>query len=392
MSRMSMWAITTKAKDSEFVGTLAAIAKKTKMPFSSVCDDYSNLIEKVSQWSVLPEIVVFDVPDDIDVFKALNELSAAVPEGNVNLVLTGVPNDILIYRQLKAFGVSEIFSDDISEEDLEKVIADIATRELRETEIDPRRAVYVWSASGGSGGTSVSLAMSKQFAKEGKRTLHIDLDILTAPASYLFSAKEGAIETYGLIEALMTPNRIDSVFLERSIQRVDKNLFYLSGRKKLNDDGFDTAAVSMLIARAQRNFDMIVIDTPWRNQPETDWGKVNGTSYIVANPTATSFIGFSMISKEISATPSQTPTFLILNKKGEFKSNDFSDKAFAEGFDGEILPLQYDPAACGKMFFAQKTLIDLGGKIAKQVKIIMKTLPTTDKPVAKKSWLGGLLS
>lgn len=385
MARMSISVLTYQGEDSVLVERSAQIAKKSKLGMNTITGSYAEILETVGSWAVLPEIVLFDLPEGLDVFEALNDLSEQFPEGEVELILTGVANDIMTYRKLKSMGVAEVFPDDPDTEELALAIEDIATRELRATDIDPRRVVYVWSASGGAGGTTVALAFAKHLSRQGQRTLYLDMDIFAAPASYMFAAKEGAQETYGLIEALMMPSRIDSVFLERAIQKVDKNLFYLSGRKKLGDAGFDPIAMSILVSRAQKNFDVVVVDTPWRPLPEVDWGKVNGTSFIVASPTATSYLGFSTIAKELESTPSKAPVHGIVNKAGEFKSSSFTPKMFDEATAGDVYPLAYDPAATGKLFFAQKTLLDVGGKLQKPLAKILALLPSPASESGRKN-------
>lgn len=375
MARSSITVLSSSGEGSRLFEVVREAASKSRLGYSELSGSYDNLLETVADWAVLPEIVLFDLPEEKDVFEALEDLSERFPEGPVELILTGVRNDITTYRKLKQMGVSEVFPEDPNQSDIEKAIHEIATRELRLTEIDPRRVVYVWSSSGGAGGTTIALAFSKHMAKTGHRTLFLDMDIHSAPASYMFSAKEGARETYGLIEGLMNPKRIDAVFLERAIQKVEKNLFYLSARKKVGDKDFDPAAMSVLVSRAQKNFDMVIVDTPWRPVPEVDWGKVNGTSFIVASPTPTSYLGFSAIAKELASTPSQAIAYGIINKSGEFRSNDFTPKMFGDAIDGDVFVMPYDPQATGKLFFAQKTLVDIGGKIAKPLRRITDSLP-----------------
>jgi Mrp family chromosome partitioning ATPase len=375
MSRMSVAALTTLPDEAGYLEKMDEAAKFNQLAFTGTRGTYQEILDVVASWVILPEVIIFDVPEDKDAFDALSDLAERVPKGSGDVVLTGVPNDIKTYRKMKSMGVSEIFPSEQGEDELKSVLEEIANRELRSTEIDPRRAVYVWSASGGAGGTSVALAFAKYLSKEGRRTLFIDLDLYSAPASYMYAGKEGARETYGLVESLITPGRIDAVFLERAIQKVDKNLFYLSSRKKSSDTDFDATALSTLVSRAQNNFDVVVVDTPWRGEPVTDWGKVNGVSFVVAAPTATSYLGFTTIVKELASTSSKSPIFGIINKSGEFKSNDFTRKMFAEAIDNEVFELPYDPAATGKMFFAQRTMAEVGGRIARPLNRIMKNLP-----------------
>jgi hypothetical protein len=261
-------------------------------------------------------------------------------------------------------------------EELRPSLEFIATKELRNTGIDPRRVVYVWSAAGGAGGTTFALAFASHFAREGRRTLIIDMDIYAAPVSFMFNAVNGAQETSGLLDILANPSRVDALFLERAIQKARENLYYLSSRRRANDQELNPQALATIIARAQQNFDMVVVDVPWRAQPEPDWVRVNGPSYIVAAPNPQGLLGFSTIAKELQGSATKAPVMGIINKQGEFKSNDIGLKVFSDGFAGKVLTFPYDPAETGRLFFDQKSLDQMRGRAKKPIKTILATLPS----------------
>ena len=279
-----------------------------------------------------------------------------------------------IYRRLKEMGVREIFSGTPSEDDLGKILHSHKQTKRRETGIDPRKCVYVWSACGGAGGTAVALSIAKKFAKDNLRTLFIDMDLFTAPACFMLNSEKGARETTGLVDALSNPGRVDSLFLERVIDVAGPNLFYLSARKKGVESEPKSEAVQALISRAQQSFDMVVVDIPWRCYPNVDPLYVQGHSYVVTTPTANGLIGFLTKMKELSNAPGKFPTFGVMNKEGEFKVNDIEARHFNVIDNLRMLSIPYDQAA-SKMFFEQKTFIELGGKFGKAMNEIFATLP-----------------
>jgi len=65
----------------------------------------------------------------------------------------------------------------------------------------------------------------------------------------------------------------------------------------------------------------------------------------------------------------------VINRKGEFKSNDIEKSSFREAADIETMAIPYDASAAGRMFFEQKTYLDMSGKIRKAAERILKTLP-----------------
>jgi MinD-like ATPase involved in chromosome partitioning or flagellar assembly len=378
MSRLTFAILTQRPADDPAVVALLGLASGLGMAVLPVHGaDRAALFAQVAEWKMLPEIVFIDRPDGMGAEDTIYAFGDVAPEGDAEIILAGVPNDIDVYRQMKGLGVVEIFIDFPTADDLRPTLEIIATREARSIGIDPRRVVYVWSASGGAGGTTFALAFANRFAQEGRRTLLLDLDVFAAPVSYMLNANAGAQETSGLLDILASPSRVDALFLERAIQKAAgrENLFYLSSRRRSNEMAFDSKSVSTIIARAQQNFDMVVVDTPWRVNPEPDWARVNGPSYIVATPAPQSLLGFSTVLKELSGGALKSTITGIINKSGELKGGDIPQKVFADGFNGKLFPFPYDPTEAGRLFFEQRTLDQVGGKVRRPLVPILATLP-----------------
>lgn len=375
MSRLSVVVLNLDGQDAPALTAVRSAAESADMAFADVSASFDEILMKVSEWSVLPEIVVLQAPEGMEPQDAIAEVGSRFPEGEAEVVLFNVPNDIRAYRDLKAQGVREIFSGVPTEEEMSETLEEITQDKLRRTGIDPRKAVYVWSGCGGAGGTAVAMSMAKKFAKDGRRTLYLDLDLSSGPAAFMFNAEAGARETMGLVDALANPGRIDALFLERAIDVADKNLFYLSARRRENDPLPVPAAIPVLISRAQQNFDMIVIDIPWRGIPQPDMNHVQGHSYVVAPPTPSGLLGFSVLMKDLANAPGKSPIHGIINRVGEFKSNDIMKSTFKEAGDIDFFQIPYDAGTAGRMFFEQKTFHELGGRVKKAIDRIFKTLP-----------------
>jgi cellulose biosynthesis protein BcsQ len=375
MSRLSVAVLSLQSEDSPFIHEVSAAAERSDISFIAHCGELDEIYRIVEDLTVLPEILLIQVPEGADPEEILQGYGERLPEGEAETILFDVPNDISVYRSLKQAGVREIFSGIPTGEDIEDVFEEIRQNSLRRSGIDPRKAVYVFSACGGAGGTSLATTFARKFAREGRRTLYIDLDLATGPGSFMFNAERGARETMGLMEALANPNRIDALFLERAIDVADKNLFYLSARRRSSDPDPDPASIPVLVSRAQQNFDMVVVDVPWRPNPEPDMMAVQGHCYVVAPPSPAGLLGFSVLIKEIDSAPARNPVYGVINRQGEFKSNDILRSSFKEAGDIEMFHIPYDAVSAGRMFFEQKTYIDMSGKLRKSTERILKTLP-----------------
>lgn len=375
MSRLSVVVLNLDGEDAPALTAIRGAAEAADMAYADVTGNFDDILKAVSEWSVLPEIVVLQAPEGMEPQDAIAEVGGRFPEGEAEVILYNVPNDIRVYRDLKISGVREIFSGVPTEEEMAEAFDSITQDNLRRTGIDPRKTVYVWSACGGAGGTSLALSIARKYAKDGKRTLFVDLDMWSGPGSFMFNAENGARETNGLVDALANPGRIDALFLERIIDVADKNLFYLSARRRENDPRPNPASVPVLISRAQHNFDMVVLDIPWRSDPQLDMNHVQGHSYVVAPPTPAGLLGFSVMMKDLSNAPGKSPIYGVLNRVGEFKSNDIMKTTFKEAGDVDFFQIPYDAQNAGRMFFEQKTYLDLPGKTKSATAKIFKTLP-----------------
>jgi len=392
MSRLSVVVLNLDGEDAPALTAIRDAAEAADMAFNDVTGNFDDILKAVSEWSVLPEIVVLQAPEGMEPQDAIAEVGGRFPEGEAEVILYNVPNDIRVYRDLKVSGVREIFSGVPTEEEMAETFDAITQDNLRRTGIDPRKAIYVWSACGGAGGTSLALSIARKFSKEGKRTLFVDLDMWSGPGSFMFNAENGARETNGLVDALANPGRIDALFLERIIDVADKNLFYLSARRRENDPKPNPASVPVLVARAQHNFDMVILDVPWRSDPQLDMNHVQGHSYVVAPPTPAGLLGFSVMMKDLANAPGKSPIYGVLNRVGEFKSNDIMKTTFKEAGDVDFFQIPYDAQNAGRMFFEQKTYLDLPGKTKSAVSKIFKTLPggaEGDTPAAGKAGRAG---
>lgn len=375
MSRLSVAVLNLEGEGARIVDDVSDAAKSADISSAAFSGSLDELYRVVEDWTILPEILVIEVPEGMDALEVLQGYGERLPEGEAETILFNVPNDIALYRELKHAGVREVFPGLPSRDDVGEVFDDIRQTSLRRSGIDPRKAVYVFSACGGAGGTSLATTIARKFARQGRRTLYVDLDLATGPGSFMFNAERGARETMGLVEALANPNRIDALFLERAIDIADKNLFYLSARKRSSDPDPDPSSIPVLISRAQQNFDMVVVDVPWRPNPEPDMMAVQGHCYVVAPPSPAGLLGFSVLVKEIDSAPARNPVFGVINRQGEFRSNDIEKSAFKEAGEIEMLSIPYDAKAAGRMFFEQKTYIDMSGKISGAAERVMKTLP-----------------
>jgi len=348
------------------VETIAAAARRMDFSVEERVRDFESSLRDLGEFVVAPDIVVMDVSAAGDPMAAVARIGEAAIDSEFDLILTGVPNDARLYRRLRALSVSDVFDETPEDDEVSLTLTRIL--ESRETLIDllPGKVTYVWSTCGGAGGTSVAVAVARRHVDVGRRTLLIDLDTVGGAVSFAIDHVNGARETPALVEALVSPDRVDALFLNRAVFSPERNLSYLSVR---HDSAIIPAegALGSLIKRAQASFDMVVVDIPWRGQIAPYRREIVGLNVIVVNQTPASLLGYGAIRRMIDASGSSADVAVLVNRFKEASAApilpaDFSDKT------SEIVLAPYDANAMAKASIKGETMFSAPGKLGRAMK------------------------
>jgi pilus assembly protein CpaE len=119
--------------------------------------------------------------------------------------------------------------------------------------------VFVGSR-GGVGTTTTAVSCAWLLAAErSERIALVDLDLHFGTIALKLDTDPGS----GLCEALEQPSRIDSLFIERAMVRVNDNLLVLAAEASAAQHLIvDAGAVDMLLYELRRKFARIVVDLP----------------------------------------------------------------------------------------------------------------------------------
>jgi pilus assembly protein CpaE len=178
------------------------------------------------------------------------------------VVAVGLANDVSLYRQLIAMGVSDYLVKPVSSAVLAEAIlaATAGEPEAPETSQQRRaaRLVSMIGARGGVGVTTLALSVGWLLAQE-QRVVVLDLDLHFGSAALSLDLEVGR----GLNEILTNPDRIDSLLIGAAMTKAGERLQLLGAEEPLeNDIDSGQAGMAALLGEFSGAADFVLIDTP----------------------------------------------------------------------------------------------------------------------------------
>ncbi len=274
----------------------------------------------------------------------LDRLAEVIEQGT-KVVIIGAVNDIALFRELMARGISEYIVPPIQALDLIRTICGLYVNPDKPF---AGRVVAVIGARGGIGASTIAhnLAWSIAERQESSATL-LDLDLSFGTAALDFNQDP----QQSIADALLAPDRVDDVFLERVMTKQTQRLQMLTAPATLEREfELDSQSFEMVIDRVRRTSPYVVLDLPhvW-----TSWVKQTLLSaddaIIVAGPDLASLRNTKNIMDLLKAMrPYDSPPTVVLSMVGVPKRPEIPFKDFAEALGAEpIASFPFDPPLYG---------------------------------------------
>ena len=276
--------------------------------------------------SPTPNVIVIEATADRDMLVGqLDELSEYCDAGT-KVIIIGKVNDIILYRQLIARGVSEYLVLPFGVVDFVSAVSQL----FKAPGAKPLgRVVAVIGAKGGVGSSTIAHNLAWHFATEvGMDTIIADLDLGFGTAGLDFNQDP----PQGVAEAVFAPDRVDTTLVDRLLSKCGDNLHLLAAPAMLDRlYDFNETAFDSLIDSTRASTPWIVLDIPhgwtaWTRRMLIGADEV----IIVAQPDLANLRNAKNIIDNIrSARPHDHPPRLVLNnvgipKRPEIPAGDFS--------------------------------------------------------------------
>jgi pilus assembly protein CpaE len=177
------------------------------------------------------------------------------------LICVGTINDVKFYRQIHHAGAADYLVKPLDAEALRAAFRRIEeSRERRQPTGERGRITVVIGTRGGVGASTVAANMAWLLADKSKEKVAlIDLDFRFGTLALQLDLESGS----GLHEALRQPDRVDELFLERSMRQAASNLSLLSTEEPLGEPStFTPASIMLLLEQISLRYNWVVVDLP----------------------------------------------------------------------------------------------------------------------------------
>jgi pilus assembly protein CpaE len=213
-----------------------------------------------------PKILLVDISGVPEPMARINALAEVCAPGTM-VIATGLANDVALYRDLKNAGLYEYLVKPIQPEILKTVVLEAAAGGAKVEPEAGKPVLMVVGTRGGVGASTVAINLAGTLARQGRKTILLDLDLQFGSIALTLDIDPG----HGLREALDRPERVDSMFLNSSAVKVGENLYVLAAEEGVNESvAVSGEPLATLLQELQRHFDAIVVDLP-RHVAVANW-------------------------------------------------------------------------------------------------------------------------
>ena len=297
-----------------------------------------GLVEALAHYTDIPTppLIIVECVDTPDVLLAGLDRLAEVCDPGTKVIVIGAHNDITLYRELMRRGVSEYL---VPPFDPLGIIRSITGLYADPTTPFMGRSLAFVGAKGGVGSSTIAHNVAYALA-EGVQaaTVVVDYDLAFGTAGLDFN--QDPIQ--GVVDALLKPDRVDPVLLDRMIARCGERLSLFAAPASLDDD-YDIApeAYEEVTNKIRATAPYIVFDLPhlwsgWMRKTLLSADEV----VIVASPDLASLRNAkNLIELVRRSRPNDSPPQLILNQVGLPGRPEIPVKDFAKA-------LGVEPALC----------------------------------------------
>ena len=282
--------------------------------------------------SPTPNLIVIEFSNDRDALLGhLDSLSESCDAGT-KVIVAGKVNDIILYRELIARGVSEYIVAPFSVVELIKSLSNLYNAPGA-TAVG--RVIAVMGAKGGSGSSIISHNLAWSIAHSlQSATVLVDMNLAFGTAGLDFNQDP----PQGIAEAVFAPDRLDANLLDRLLSKCTDNLSLLAAPNILDKNyDFDTGVFDNLIDILRSTTPNIVLDLPhlwsgWTRRMLTSADEV----VLVATPDLANLRNTKNILDHLrSVRVNDSPPRLVLNNVGMLKRPEIAVPDFAKTVETE---------------------------------------------------------
>jgi pilus assembly protein CpaE len=295
--------------------------------------------------SPTPNVIIIESDKQGDgLLGALDEL-AEVCDGDTRLIVLGRYNDIVLYRELIRRGISDYMISPVGTIDIVRSVCGL----FSSPEAKPvGRVLAVVGAKGGVGSSTISHNISWAIARDfALSSVVADLDLAFGTAGLDFNQDP----PQGIADAVFSPDRIDSAFIDRLLSKCTDHLSLLAAPATLDrvyDFGAD--AFDSVFDTLRTTVPCVILDVPHQWTAWTKRVLISADDIlIVAAPDLANLRNAKNLIDLLKAgRPNDRKPSYCLNQVGVPKRPEIKPADFARALEDEpIAIIPFEPAIFG---------------------------------------------
>jgi pilus assembly protein CpaE len=340
-------AIQAFCETAETAGAVQAAAEDRRMVKAHIRVQMGGAAAAVAafQGSPTPNVIILETETHGEtILEGLDQL-AEVCDAGTRVIVIGRFNDIALYRGLIRRGVSEYIIAPVGPLDVVRGICGL----FGAPDAKPvGRVLAIVGAKGGVGASSVAHNIAWAIARDLKLdSVVTDLDLAFGTAGLDFNQDP----PQGIADAVFSPDRIDTAFVDRLLSKCTDNLSVLAAPASLDRVyDFNPEAFDSIFDALRASVPFIVLDVPhqW-----SGWTKrvLIGADHIliVAAPDLANLRNTkNLLDLLRAARPNDHKPFYCLNQVGIPKRPEIKPADFAKALGDEpVAVIPFDPAIFG---------------------------------------------
>jgi pilus assembly protein CpaE len=213
-----------------------------------------------------PRILVVDISGEEHALKALSDL-ATVVEPDVCVLVIGEHEGMEFYREItRGLGAADYLPKPLARDLVTRHFGGfVMGRAPSSTTAMGGRVLAVTGVRGGCGASSIATNLAWHFGVTLRHhTVLVDPDLYRGNAAFLLNLPPGD----GLVAALESPLRIDTLLAERAAQAAAERLHVLAGESSVGSlPVYADGAAETLINALRKRYNFIVLDVPFAPVP-----------------------------------------------------------------------------------------------------------------------------
>ena len=291
-----------------------------------------------------PNVILLETESRTEILPGLDQL-AAVCDAGTRVVVIGRINDVTLYRELVRRGVSDYVIAPVGPIDIVRSVCNLFTTPEAKA---VGRIIAVVGAKGGVGASTIAHNVAWAIARDlALDSVVADLDLAFGTAGLDYNQDP----PQGIADAVFSPDRIDTAFLDRLLSKCTDHLNLLAAPASLERVyDFGTDAFDAIFDTLRTTMPCIVLDVPHQWSGWTKRALIGADDIlIVAAPDLANLRNAkNMFDTLKAARPNDRAPIYCLNQVGIPKRPEIKAGEFAKAIENDpIVSIPFEPQIFG---------------------------------------------